>query len=114
MVIDGCKDKYQERARRGAEMTTEKLCRRWAGSEVGGGGCYCRGGHGQPVIRLCQVKKRLCSLQMMLKFNTSRAEDKGMACVRMCVCVWKCSSHHMLADISVIYSMEEMKPWCAF
>lgn len=43
MVIDGCKDKYQERARQGAEMTTEKLCRRWAGGGVGRGVPLSRG-----------------------------------------------------------------------
>lgn len=46
--------------------------------------------------------------QMILEFNGSGFGKKGPGSV--CVCVWKCSSHGMLAHLSVIYSMEEMKP----
>lgn len=44
--------------------------------------------------------------QMILEFNGSLVRKRRAAAL----CVWKCSSHGMLARLSVIYSGEEMKP----
>lgn len=46
-MIDVDEEEREERDRR-TEMTTEKLYCRWA-----------EGGHGQPVICLCQMKERI-------------------------------------------------------
>lgn len=47
--------------------------------------------------------------QMILEFNGKAVWKRRTAAL----CVWKCSSHGMLACLSVIYSREEMKPVCA-
>lgn len=66
-------------------------------------------GHGKPCDPSLSDDEEAPLPQMILEFNGRGVGKEGR---RLClsVCVWKCSSHGMLANLSVIYSMEEMKP----
>lgn len=47
---------------------------------------------------------------MILEFSGRGFGKKSPGFVCVCVCTWKCSSHAVLAHLSVIYSTGEMKP----